>query len=139
MLSNLFKINIKKIGFEDMKNVIDNIIGNVLIINTLPSNEQNCLIKGTLQIEREEHIMNDLLDKCEFNKTIVIYGKNNCDESVEKKYNQLMKLGFFNVYIYGGGLFEWLLLQDIYGKNEFLTTTHELDLLKYKPSRILYP
>jgi len=30
-------------------------------------------------------------------------------------------------------LFEWLLLQDIYGSEEFPTTSHELDILKYKP------
>ena len=40
---------------------------------------------------------------------------------------------FNHVYIYLGGLFEWLCLQDIYGENAFPTTTHEIDLLKYKP------
>ena len=63
---------------------------------------------------------------------IIIYGKNNNDETVIKKYNQLIKLGFINVYIYLGGLFEWLLLQDIYGKDEFPTTSEELDILKYR-------
>ena len=29
-------------------------------------------------------------------------------------------------------MFEWLLLQDIYGDDEFPTTTKELDILKYK-------
>ena len=38
-----------------------------------------------------------------------------------------------NVYLYAGGLFEWLHLQDIYGKQEFPTTTYILDILKYKP------
>ena len=36
-----------------------------------------------------------------------------------KKYRQLVDLGFSNVYIYTGGLFEWLLLQDIYGSTNF--------------------
>ena len=31
-----------------------------------------------------------------------------------------------------GGLFEWLLLQDIYGNDYFKTTTIENDFLKYK-------
>ena len=54
-----------------------------------------------------------------------------------RKYNQLMQLGFKNVYIYPGGLFEWLLLQDIYGNELFPTTNEEKDLLKYKsPKRI---
>jgi hypothetical protein len=36
-----------------------------------------------------------------------------------------------------GGLFEWLMLQDIYGYDEFPTTKKELDFLKYKaPSRL---
>ena len=32
-----------------------------------------------------------------------------------------------------GGIFEWLLLQDIYGDDQFKTTSRELDILKYKP------
>ena len=53
------------------------------------------------------------------------------------KYTQLVNLGFVNVYIYPGGLFEWLCLQDIYGDDEFPTTNKELDILKYKPARLL--
>lgn len=132
MLSKIFKIEVKKIGFEDIKHAIEN-KGNIIIINTLLSFEQNCLIQNTLPIEKEVQVMNDLLDKCEYNKNIIIYGKNGCDETAEKKYHQLLKLGFYNVYVYCGGLFEWLLLQDIYGKNEFPTTSQELDILKYKP------
>ena len=39
---------------------------------------------------------------------------------------------FTNVFIYPGGLFEWLLLQDIYGFDDFPTTKKERDHLKYK-------
>ena len=49
-----------------------------------------------------------------------------------KKYEQLIGLGFTNIYIYPGGLFEWLCLQDIYSKDEFPTTREELDILKFK-------
>ena len=49
-----------------------------------------------------------------------------------EKYNQLNALGFFNVYIYPGGLFEWLCLQDIYGFDDFPTTKIERDHLKFK-------
>ena len=56
----------------------------------------------------------------------------NQDEAIIKKYNQLMQLGFKNVYIYPGGLFEWLLLQDIYGDDMFKTTNNVIDILKYK-------
>ena len=38
-----------------------------------------------------------------------------------------------NVFIYSGGMFEWLCLQDIYGNELFPTTKKELDILKYKP------
>ena len=74
-----------------------------------------------------------------FNKNIhiIIYGKNSNDEKIYKKYQQLLTLGFYNVYIYMGGMFEWLLLQDIYGSTEFPTTSKELDILKYKPSCLL--
>ena len=48
-----------------------------------------------------------------------------------------MKLGFVNVYIYIGGLFEWLCLQDIYSKEEFPTNIYERDILKYKPVNVL--
>jgi hypothetical protein len=48
-------------------------------------------------------------------------------------HNQLVKLGFSNVFIYLGGLFEWLMLQDIYGYDEFPTTIKQIDFLKYKP------
>ena len=71
---------------------------------------------------------------------ITIYGKN-CqeEEKIIKKYKQLQKLGFKNIYIYCGGLFEWLLLQDIYGKDEFPTTIKENDILKYKSISLLSP
>ena len=34
-------------------------------------------------------------------------------------------------------MFEWLLLQDIYGAEDFNTTQDELDILKYKPQTAL--
>ena len=45
-----------------------------------------------------------------------------------------MELGFHNVFIYPGGIFEWLLLQDVYGDEDdaFPTTVKELDILRYK-------
>ena len=51
---------------------------------------------------------------------IVLYGMNCLDKTVIKKAEQLIDLGFSNIYIYMGGLFEWLLLQEIYGE-EFLS------------------
>jgi hypothetical protein len=48
--------------------------------------------------------------------------------------------GFPEVYVYSGGLFEWMLLQDIYGQDEFPTTKKVLDILKWKPaSQLIRP
>jgi hypothetical protein len=68
---------------------------------------------------------------------IIIYGRNCNDEKIYSKYKQLNSLGFYNVYIYSGGLFEWLMLQDIYGVDDFPTTKKELDILRFKPHKIL--
>jgi hypothetical protein len=85
----------------------------------------------------EEQIINQLLKNTDKSANMIIYGQNSSDEAIIRKYNQLMQLGFKNVYIYPGGLFEWLLLQDIYGNELFPTTNEEKDLLKYKsPKRI---
>ena len=42
---------------------------------------------------------------------------------------KLSELGIKNMYVYCGGLFEWLCLQDIYGEDEFPTTIKELEFL----------
>jgi hypothetical protein len=120
----------KNINFEDMQTVINNNY-DTIIINTLDLTNQKCLIEGTIQIDHETKIVNEQLEK---NKSIriIVYGMNSTDETIVKKYDQLISLGFTNVYIYLGGLFEWLLLQDIYGQSIFPTTSIEKDLLKYK-------
>jgi|TARA_B110000971_G_scaffold217824_1_gene255493 hypothetical protein len=123
-------LSINKINFEDMKHIQKN--ENSIIINTMEPHNQNCLIEGTISIKNEENILNNLITKGNVEEKIVIYGENSCDNKLIKKYNQLIKLGFINVYIYTGGLFEWLLLQDIYGNDYFKTTTVENDFLKYK-------
>ena len=127
-------MSIPKVNYEDVKLSTNN--SNYLLINTLPNHEQNCLIYKTIHFASEEQIINDLVNN---NKShnIIIYGKNCNDDSVYKKYNQFIDLGFTNVYLYLGGLFEWLLLQDIYGKDMFKTTSNELDIIKYKSNSIL--
>ena len=127
-------MSIPKINYEDVKLSINN--SNYLLINTLPNHEQSCLIYKTVHFAAEEQIINDLVNnnKCQ---NIIIYGKNCNDDSVYKKYNQFIDLGFTNVYLYLGGLFEWLLLQYIYGRDMFKTTSYELDIIKYKSNSIL--
>lgn len=135
MISNLFYTNIKKIGFEDVKRAIER---KDYIINTLNDDEQGCLIKNTIPIHMEEKTINSLLDEYKMKRVnIIIYGKNCADESSEKKYKQLMSLGFNKVYLYCGGLFEWLLLQDIYGEQEFPTSSKVLDILQFRPELLV--
>ena len=124
------QVSIKKIGFEDVQHVIKHKKKHYLLINTLNINEQYCLILNTIPAQNEESIIDKYKNK---NIYIIIYGRNANDETIFKKYEQLLTLGFIYVYVYTGGLFEWLLLQDIYGKEEFPTTSEELDILKYRP------
>ena len=125
----------KKINYEDMQTVIKN-PEIYLIINTLNPNEQHCLIINTTSVNDEEMLINKFIKE---NKSIriIIYGKNCNDESIDKKYQQLYSLGFYNIFVYLGGMFEWLMLQDIYGKDLFPTTKKEVDLLKYKSKQLL--
>lgn len=122
---------IKKVNFEDIKQIVKN-PNKFILINTLKINNQNCLITGTIDVHKEEGVINNCL-KHKKNVKIILYGKNSNEVSLFKKYEQLTNLGFTNVYLYPGGLFEWLCLQDIYGYEEFPTTTKELDILKFKP------
>ncbi len=122
--------SVRKVNFEDVQYSIKQ-RQNYLLINTLDSSEQNCLITKTIPVNTEERIINEYLNK-KINVNIIVYDKNANAPNLMKKYEQLIGLGFINVYIYPGGLFEWLLLQDIYGEDDFPTTTPERDHLKFK-------
>ncbi len=128
-------LSLNKINFEDMQSLIND--NNILIINTLTNTDQICLIKGTINAENETKIINEQLQSRNIRKIIVIYGKNCLDDSIVSKYKQLLGLGFTNIYVYPGGMFEWLCLQDIYGFELFPTTKKELDILKYKGNKVL--
>ena len=125
-----------KLNYEDIQFIIKNPDGK-LLINIMPENMQDCLILKTLNSKKEEEVMNSLLRMGNKKIKIVIYGKNANDDKIYEKYQQLVSLGFYNVFVYPGGLFEWLLLQDIYGSEDFPTTKKELDILKYKPNQVL--
>ena len=134
MFSNLFHTKDKnnKIGYEDVLYAISK-MDNYVIINTMTGDIQNCLIKSTLSVDSETDILNKMVENYQYNSiTIIIYGINSADETVDKKYKQLVDLGFTKVFIYTGGIFEWLLLQDVYGQDNFPTTATTLDILKYK-------
>lgn len=123
--------NFTHINYEELQSKIGT---SIILLNTLSSEDQKYLIKGTLNAMYEIGIMNDQLKKNK-NVEIIIYGKDHYDISVIKKYNQLKKLGFKNVAIYFGGLFEWALLQEIYGSSNFQTDGQikdPLQITKYK-------
>ncbi len=124
-----------RIHFEDMQQAMKK-PERFLIINTMSTNDQHCLIWNTISEKEEETVINRYLTE---NKhiSIVVYGKNGVDESAEKKCKQLQTLGFSHVYLYVGGMFEWLLLQDIYGKELFPTMGGQVDMLKYRAASVL--
>ena len=128
--------SIQKINFEDIQFVLKN-KESFILINTLLEAEQDCLISGTISINKEIELINHCIKNGKKHIKLIIYGKNSNDEKIYEKYNQLSSLGFYNIYIYPGGLFEWLLLQDVYGVDDFPTTKKELDILRFKPNKVL--
>ena len=67
------KQSMNKINFEDVQ-YLQKHNKNLLIISTLPENQQNCLIKGTLDPVNEVKVINKFIGKDDI--TIVVYGKN---------------------------------------------------------------
>jgi len=125
------------ITFEDIQSIQDTPTKYCLIC-TMSVLEHPCLIRGTIQIDKEESIINSMIDtNTKYHKHVIIYGKNIQDPTVLPRYHQLKTLGFSKVYIYPGGMFEWLMLQDIYGDALFPTTATITDLLAYKPTRVI--
>ena len=123
---------IQRISFEDVQYAQQH---NRLIISTLPTTTQDMLIYKTVNCVHEIKAVEHAIQSKE---PILIYGRHCNDETIYTKYDQIKKLGG-KVYLYAGGLFEWLLLQDIYGSDAFPTTTNvkTVDLIKYKPSNVL--
>lgn len=67
-------------------------------------------------------------------RKIILYGKNAQDKSPWAKRRELIHVYGFEeteICIYVGGLFEWMLLQEIYGPTLFPTTIVEKDLLRF--------
>lgn len=130
-MGNVFSTakNIKKIDAISLQSLI--LDKNNIIINTLNESEQYCLIQNTISANEEVNIINNYI-KHDKNVNIIIYGKNSHDDKIIEKYIQLNKLGFINLHLYMGGLFEWLLLQQIFGDNEFPTTSKCYNYLNFK-------
>tara|TARA_Y100000022_G_C13004055_1_gene263669 strand:- start:156 stop:572 length:417 start_codon:yes stop_codon:yes gene_type:complete len=138
MFSFFQKSKINRVGFEDIKKIIQR--DTHLLINTLQSQEQDILIKGTVNMNDEETVINEILGNYRIpDKPIVLYGRNCCDTTVETKFEQIQNLGMKDIYVYYGGLFEWLLLNELYGDDDFplSKTTDTIDIHKYRPLPIL--
>ena len=67
-------------------------------------------------------------------KSVIGVDMSSADETAITKGQQLSALGFTNIYIYIGGLFEWALLQEIYDFENFPTTTKLSDPLRFQPA-----
>jgi len=120
----------KYVNFETVQNALND--STWIVINTMHESDQKCLIEGTINCSKESEIMNEYLETRNFKINIIIYGRNYHDNDTETKYNQLKKLGFENVFIYSGGLFEWMLLHEVYGSDNFKTTGDTDDLLAFR-------
>jgi len=123
----------KGISFEDVIKAIQN-PAKYVILNTLTDKEQNILILNTIPSTEEEEIMNTLISNGSFmEKIFIIYGKNSTEmDKLQALYKKLQGLGIYDIEIYYGGLFEWVLLQEIYGEKEFPTTNKVKDILQYR-------
>jgi len=130
---------VPKVSYEDIQMVVyrnTHVPHTTLLINTLPPSLQHCLIRTTVDIGYEEQIVNTMFHQNR-NIMIIVYGKNSNDITILHKYEQLVKLGFTNVHIYTGGIFEWMLLYEIYGKDLFKITRYEIDILRYRPKSVI--
>jgi hypothetical protein len=130
---------VPKVSYEDIQMIVYRNVhapNSTLLINTLQPSLQHCLIKTTVDIRFEEKVINSCI-MMNPNVMIIVYGKNSTDITILHKYEQLVKLGFTNVHIYTGGIFEWMLLHEIYGKDLFKITQYEIDILRYRPKSVL--
>ena len=126
------------LSFQDMQYILSR-PENFTIINTLPIYDQLCILPNTISAEIEVETINNLIKNAQLNRFIVIYGKNCNDDSVWQKQAQLQSLGFGQVFIYLGGMFEWLLLQDFYSESAMFPTTStnikENNILHFLPPK----
>ena len=121
--------------YQQQNNKYTNKDNNNIIMETKKSNKVFEIFEQTeLLTTRINNILNDYRIP---DMPIVVYGKNCADMSVEKKREQLLGFGLKDVFIYYGGLFEWLLLNELYGDEEFPLQGNKCgnhaDILKYRP------
>jgi len=121
----------KGVGFEDVLHAIRAGPTKFILINTFT---QDSMIQGTVSSDKEETVINEqLTDYTKPDIPIIVYGRNSVDDSVDRKEKQLRALGLEEIYIYRGGMFEWLLLGDVFGVEEFAVSVKVIDILKFAP------
>jgi hypothetical protein len=117
-------VNRSRATFEDVAKQCD------LLISVMEEgSDSDLLIAGTVPIAGEIAAVELAIAT---KRPVIIYGTNAHDDRIYAKYDQIAKLGGVGK-VYIGGLFEWLLLQDIYGVDKFPTTSRTLDLYKFRP------
>jgi hypothetical protein len=109
---------------------------NMVLIHTFKPEEQHCLIRGSLTAAKEMAMVQELMsDSTTRDVMMVVYGRNYMDPKPYQQADHLRQLGFRRVYVYAGGLFEWLMLHDLYGAEAFplvkTDSTKDEDPLKY--------
>jgi hypothetical protein len=114
---------LKKATFQDVAD------RKTLLISVLSEDDQSVLIAGTCPFSEEVGAVEKAISE---KRAVTVYGKNTHDDRIYTKYRQIEELGG-DPRVYIGGLFEWMLLQDIYGFDKFPTTRRELDLYKFRP------
>lgn len=122
-------ISLEKVSACDIKYIQQHSPNEYLIISTIQGNPTTIpFIKGTVNPYVEEHKINNILSNKNNETKIIIYGRNSQDMSVIQKYRQLLQLGLTNVYIYIGGLFEWLLLNKQYPTIFLIDNSQQVNL-----------
>jgi hypothetical protein len=105
-------------------NAITNPTTPLLLLAAPSIDAQPWRINGTLDADHEESQINRLVENRSSgnqSKHIVYYGLNSTDTTPETQARKLAKHGLV-ASVYGGGLFEWALLRELYGN-----TTYGLD------------
>lgn len=107
-------ISLEKVSACDIRYIQEKCSNDYVLITTIDNNNTP-LIKGTVHPRDEEAVINGMLrGSGSSTKGVIVYGKNSQDMSVINKYKQLLQLNIGEIYIYTGGLFEWLLLYKKY-------------------------
>ena len=103
------------IGSEDLKLLMRK--HNAHLFNGLPIGYTNCNIKGTVDPENAKEYIKNLNKE----KDLVIVYCANATCSASHSFASKELRGFKNKFLYTGGLYEWLLLQNFYSEKKFPT------------------